>query len=167
MPTPKTPAKIRPAAKAKESDQFQHLQTQRLALAQAIQSACQNGVLSDGFKELAEMVVAGRLNPGKLSELGARTVCRRMGAKLVPEPSSVASECRKLGLKVGDTIEGTEGTKEPGSWWNTTRLTLLWLGTNEAVFLETHKSSSQPGCSTLRETVNWTLRARDWKKLPV
>jgi hypothetical protein len=52
---------------------------------------------------------------------------------------SVADQCRALGLKVGDTIEGMVGGH---GWWNTTRLTLLWLGETEAAWRVTGRSSS-------------------------
>lgn len=75
---------------------------------------------------------------------------------------TVADECRALGLHVGDTIESTEGGKE---WWNTTRLTLLWLGEEEAVWRKTSRSSDKPEWSEPREAVNWTLSCRDWQKV--
>ena len=162
MTPTKTTTKSTTKSKAKDS-----AQTQRLDLAQDIQNACYNGVLPDAFEDLADMVAAGALNPQKLLELGTSYVCQATGITLAPEKDSVASECRKLGLKVGDTIEGTEGSKEPGSWWNTTRLTLLWLGVNEAVFLETHKSSEQSAWSEPEESSNWTLLARKWKKVAI
>lgn len=162
LPKPKTPGKTPPTTKAEDS-----AQSQRIDLAQVIQTACYNCVLPDAFEDLADMVAAGRLDPQKLIELGTSSVCQATGIKLAPEKGSVASECRKLGLKVGDTIEGTEGAKEPGSWWNTTRLTLLWLGVNEAVFIETHKSSEQSAWSEPEESSNWTLSARQWQKVAI
>ena len=75
---------------------------------------------------------------------------------------TVADECRALGLKVGDTIEGTESG---GKWWNTTRLTLLWLGKKEAVWMKTSKSSERPDWSEPEESGNWTLSHRDWRKV--
>jgi hypothetical protein len=74
---------------------------------------------------------------------------------------SVADQCRALGLKVGDTIEGTEGGS---AWWNTTRLTLLWLGETEAAWSMTYRSSSQPDWTEPREAAKWTLSCRDWRK---
>ena len=74
----------------------------------------------------------------------------------------VAEECRALGLAVGDTIQGTESG---GDWWNTTRLTLLWLGDEEAAWSETSRSSSRPEWSEPSEAVNWTLSCRDWRKV--
>lgn len=75
---------------------------------------------------------------------------------------SVADQCRALDLKVGDTIEGTEGGH---GWWNTTRLTLLWLGETEAAWRVTDRSSSRPEWSEPREATNWTLSARVWRKV--
>lgn len=75
---------------------------------------------------------------------------------------SVADQCRALGLEVGDTIEGTESIS---GWWNTTRLTLLWLGKTDAVWSVTDRSSSRPEWSKPREAANWTLACRDWYKV--
>ena len=75
---------------------------------------------------------------------------------------STADQCRALGLNVGDTIEGTEGDD---SGWSTARLTLLWVGTTEAVWRVTSRSSSRSAWSKPREEVNWTLSCRDWRKV--
>ena len=75
---------------------------------------------------------------------------------------SVADQCRALGLKVGDTIEGTEGGT---GWWNTTRLTLLWMGDTEAVWRVIDRSNRSPEWSEPREAANWTLSCRDWRKV--
>ena len=74
----------------------------------------------------------------------------------------VADQCRELGLQVGDTIEGHEGGN---GWWNTTRLTLLWLGETEAAWRVTDRSSSRAEWSEPREATNWTLSCRDWRKV--
>ena len=75
---------------------------------------------------------------------------------------SVADQCRALGLKVGDTIEGTEGGQ---GWWNTARLTLLWLGDTEAAWSVTDRSSRRPEWSEPREAANWTLSCLGWRKV--
>lgn len=75
---------------------------------------------------------------------------------------SVADQCRALGLNVGDTIEGTEGGD---GWWNTTRLTLLWVGETAAMWRATDCSSSRPQWSEPREAASWTLSCRDWRKV--
>jgi hypothetical protein len=67
-----------------------------------------------------------------------------------------------MGLKVGDTIEGTERVN---AWWNTARLTLLWLGETEAVWRMTDRNSNRPHWSEPREAANWTLSYRDWRKV--
>lgn len=73
---------------------------------------------------------------------------------------STADQCRALGLKVGDTIEGTESG---AGWWSTTRLTLLWLGESEAAWRETSISHLSTEWSTPRESCAWTLAYRDWR----
>ena len=75
---------------------------------------------------------------------------------------NVADQCRALELKVGDTIEGTERV---GDWWNTTRLTLLWIGETEAAWQMTDRSSVRYQWSEPREATNWTLSCRDWRKV--
>ena len=74
--------------------------------------------------------------------------------------SRPADQCRKLGLRVGDTIEGTE---RGDGWWSTTRLTLLWLGESEAAWRETSISHLSAEWSPPRESCAWTLSYRDWR----
>jgi hypothetical protein len=76
---------------------------------------------------------------------------------------NAADECRALGLQVGDTIEGTE--RDAGDWWNTTRLTLLWLGDEIAVWRVISIASPQSEWSEPVEAANWTLSCRDWRKV--
>lgn len=83
-------------------------------------------------------------------------------ARLIDSLVSVADQCRAMGLQVGDTIEGTEGDEQ---WWDTTRLTLLWLGKTVAVWSVTSRINSRPEWSEPREEANWTLRHRDWRKV--
>jgi hypothetical protein len=97
---------------------------------------------------------AGRLASALSEGLGAVSVRMVRG--------SVADQCRAMGLKLGDTIEGTEGGD---GWWNTTRLTLLWLGKTEAAWRVTRCSNSRPEWSEPHEAVNWTLNCRDWRKV--
>lgn len=74
---------------------------------------------------------------------------------------SVADKCRAMGLRVGDTIEGTESGD---GWWSTTRLTLLWLGESEAAWSETSISHLDPSEWTApRESCCWILDYRDWR----
>jgi hypothetical protein len=72
-----------------------------------------------------------------------------------------ADQCRALGLQIGDTIEGTESGD---GWWNTTRLTLLWVGETEAVWRETSRSHQRHDWSEPFEDACWTLAYRDWVK---
>jgi len=75
--------------------------------------------------------------------------------------TTVADQCRRLGLRVGDTIEGRE---QGSGWWNVTRLTLLWLGETEAMWRMTDRNQIRDW-STPRETANWILSCRDWRKI--
>jgi len=75
-----------------------------------------------------------------------------------------ADKCRAMGLQVGDTIEGKEGD-EKGTWWNVTRLTLLWLGDAIAVWSETSISHMSDEWSPPVESGNWSLDYRGWRKV--
>ena len=76
--------------------------------------------------------------------------------------TGTANICRKLNLQVGDTIEGRDTSM---LWWNVTRLTLLWLGTDVVVWNERHISSTTGGWTELREATNWSLETRKWNKV--
>lgn len=76
--------------------------------------------------------------------------------------TNVADQCRALGLKVGDTIEGTEGW---GRSICTTRLTLLWLGEEEAVWRVTEREKNSSAWSQPHESTGWTLGCREWRKV--
>lgn len=71
----------------------------------------------------------------------------------------VADACRALGLQVGDTIEGKQGSLD---WMSTTRLTLLWIGKSQAAWLMTERNDLSPEWSEPREVSNWSLNVRDW-----
>lgn len=74
---------------------------------------------------------------------------------------SVADQCRALGIKVGDTIEGTERGE---GYWHIARLTLLWLGDRVAVWSIVERSSTLPKWSEPREDgARWTLAYREWE----
>ena len=94
---------------------------------------------------------------GSVLSEGLGAVCVRTAG------GSVADQCRALGLKVGDTIEGTE--KDENGWWTTTRLTLLWLGETGAAWRVTERDRCRFDWSEPREAANWTLSCRDWRKV--
>lgn len=77
---------------------------------------------------------------------------------------NAADHARALGLQVGDTIEGTE--HYGNGRWSTARLTLLWLGKEEAMWRVTAKAWDHPKWSQPRESGNWALCCRDWQVLP-
>jgi hypothetical protein len=74
--------------------------------------------------------------------------------------NSIREQCRRLNVQVGDTIQGTDKYL---SSWNTTRLTLLWLGDDVAVWRETWRSNASPEWSEPAESADWTLDCRDWR----
>ncbi|QRM19532.1 hypothetical protein GBK02_09020 [Dechloromonas sp. TW-R-39-2] len=78
------------------------------------------------------------------------------------DSGEVADQCRALGIEVGDTIIGRE---ESGSYWNETKLTLLWIGETVAVWRQTYHSSKRPEWSEPEESADWTLEFRDWRKV--
>lgn len=77
--------------------------------------------------------------------------------------TSTAEQCRALGINVGDTIEGFEGSR--AGYWNKTRLTLLWIGEEVAVWRVTSRSSERQEWSKPSEAADWTLDCREWRKV--
>ena len=75
----------------------------------------------------------------------------------------ITRQCRELGLVVGDTIIGRE---IGGFGWKETKLTLLWIGDEVAVWREQERNEHQPEWSTARESANWDLSWRGWHKMP-
>ena len=76
---------------------------------------------------------------------------------------SHADEVRARGLQVGDTIEGRELWSQ--TEWQDTRLTLLWVGNTEAVWLESSRTSERPEWTQPEESTGWSLEFRKWKKV--
>lgn len=76
---------------------------------------------------------------------------------------SPAEQARAMGLKVGDTIEGTDVCMD--GWWITSRLTLLWLGEELAVWRETYRSADNPEWSDPEESASCDLDYKEWKKI--
>ena len=85
-----------------------------------------------------------------------------MSALKTPESRDSAEQCREMGLSVGDVIEGRETA---GAWWSESRLTLLFLGAETAVFSEQRRNSEQPEWRDAGESGNWTLNCRAWRKV--
>jgi hypothetical protein len=77
---------------------------------------------------------------------------------------TTAEQCRAMGLKVGDTIQGRETY---GDIWNDARLTLLFIGEQEAVFRAKSRSSLEPDWQDDGESADWTLDCREWVKVAV
>jgi len=76
-----------------------------------------------------------------------------------------ADQARELGLKVGDTIQGRE---DVGEGWSEARITLLWLGTTQAVWIvsgRTNRSRFERGWSFPYESAGWDLHCRDWERV--
>lgn len=101
-------------------------------------------------------------------ELAQRPLDRRVSLNRVrlrrPEPGLVhtAAQCRKMGIEVGDTIEGREEYK---NGWNEARLTLIFCGKTECVWLEETRNNREPAWTQKREATNWTLNCRQWWKV--
>lgn len=77
---------------------------------------------------------------------------------------NVAGQCRAMKLKVGDTIFGREDTC---GYWQEARLTLLYLGETVAVWSEQTSSNAHANgeWSEPKESADWNLGYRDWKKV--
>ena len=75
---------------------------------------------------------------------------------------STAAQCRKMGIKVGDTIEGREGDDD---YWNEARLTLLWLGNEVAVWKVWTRHYRRQQWQSQGEQACWTLDCREWRKV--
>jgi hypothetical protein len=85
-----------------------------------------------------------------------------MDALPTPKSRDSADQCREMGIKVGDVIEGREGA---GDWWSESRLTLLFLGAEVAVFSEQRRSSERLEWQDDGESGHWTLICRAWRKV--
>lgn len=79
--------------------------------------------------------------------------------------AGTAKLVRGMGIKVGDTIFGRESGNGYDGYWHEARLTLLWVGQSEAVWLESGRSNKNPEWSEPVETADWTLDAREWSKV--
>ena len=71
-----------------------------------------------------------------------------------------ADQCRELGIAVGDTIEGSSPFCWPGE---KTRITLLWLGQEMAMWRETRFVGGK--WTEPRESAVWDLSMRDWERI--
>ena len=81
------------------------------------------------------------------------------------EFASAAEQARKLGLTVGDTIQGRE---KVGDGWHEARITLLWIGsTHTAWIVSGRRSTSWNGgaWSLPHEATNWDLGCREWERI--
>lgn len=83
--------------------------------------------------------------------------------EIVPIEGTTADQCRRLGLVVGDTIIGREAG--PRGIWHEARLTLLWVGQEEAMWREQTRTDEKPEWTEPCEAGDWTLDARNWRKV--
>jgi hypothetical protein len=79
-----------------------------------------------------------------------------------PTATDAASQCRELGLAVGDTIVGRQ--RWPEDRWAEAKLTLLFLGREVAVWRVQRRDSLRPRWKTAGEQANWTLNCREWRR---
>jgi hypothetical protein len=85
--------------------------------------------------------------------------------KALREPRShiPATQCRELGIRVGDVIRHRDTDVETEDNWVETWLTLLWLGRKVSVW-QTKKRSKQNGLWEAQgETIDWPL-GQGWFK---
>ncbi len=104
-------------------------------------------------------------NPAVLGRL--ETPVRRPGAYLrVPtECWHTADQCKQMGLTVGDTITGRE--HGPRGIWHEARLTLLWIGRQECMWLVQERTEAEPAWTEPEERGDWTLDCRRWRLTPM
>lgn len=79
-----------------------------------------------------------------------------------PESHDTAGQCREMGLVVGDVIQGRE---HYGEHWRDSRLTLIFISEEVAVFKEECRNSRQPDWRDYGESACWTLNCRQWHKI--
>ena len=107
----------------------------------------------------------GRLASLRCSDWFASQPCAEgyESAQPLPHPKSggAAGQCREMGVTVGDTIVGREGDSK-GTWWNETRLTLLWAGQSAAAFRVERRNKGVPTWRDDGEAADWTLNSRKW-----
>ena len=79
------------------------------------------------------------------------------------EFASTADQARELGLKVGDTIQGRW---EFGDGWHDARITLLWLGHINTVWIVSGRGNLRALAlwSPPHEATNWDLDSREWER---
>lgn len=90
-----------------------------------------------------------------------------MNGKPLPIPTAahIAEQCRQMGLAVGDVIQGREEATYREGGFHETRLEILWLGEQVAVFREQKRSDMKPDWSEPFEETAWTLDCRRWWKV--
>lgn len=79
-----------------------------------------------------------------------------------PKSHRTAEQCREMGLSVGDTIQGRE---ECGQYWSESRLTVVFIGEDLAVFKEQTRDDEHPFWEDCGESADWTLNFRQWYKV--
>ena len=79
------------------------------------------------------------------------------------EFATTADQARELGLKVGDTIQGRE---KAGDGWRDARITLLWLGHINTVWIVSGRGNLRALAlwSPPQEAMNWDLDTREWER---
>jgi hypothetical protein len=83
--------------------------------------------------------------------------------KKLPRPKSYypATQCRQIGINVGDTIIGRE-CFEYSNGWIDAKLTLLYRGRQVAVWHVQRRINMDKKWRTVGERTNWDLRYREW-----
>lgn len=78
---------------------------------------------------------------------------------------NTVEQCQQMGLTVGDTITGRE--HGGGGRWHEARMTLLWMGRQECMWLVQDRTEAAPAWTEPQEEGNWTLDARRWRLTPM
>jgi len=78
-----------------------------------------------------------------------------------PNLKSSAMQVKALSLKVGDVIIGRQSSLNDS--WSETKLKILWVGEDVAVFEEWNRCSEYRCWRRYGERADWQLDCRDWE----
>lgn len=73
-----------------------------------------------------------------------------------------ASQCKEMGIMVGDTIFGRRVTEKG---WNEMLMTAIYIGDYVTLFGSMYRDSENPGWIGPKETVNMDLGYRQWYRV--
>lgn len=87
----------------------------------------------------------------------------KLGTPTKPSSADVATACKELDIYVGDTI--LRRVTSNNGQWEELMLTLLWLGTSQAVWRMQSRRSDKPNWGTAQEITGVVLNEDFWQKI--